>query len=41
VTPTVLVGPSPDAEVEDEEPAVPAKSDAILTKALDVLKTVS
>ena len=41
VTPTVVVGPSPDAEVEDEEPAVPAKSDAILTKALDVLKTVS
>lgn len=41
VTPTVLVGPSPDAEVEDEEPAASAKTDAILAKALEVLKTVS
>lgn len=39
VTPTVVVGPAADAEVEDEEPAVPAKTDAILTKALEVLKT--
>jgi len=34
-----VVGPAADAEVEDEEPAVPAKTDAILTKALEVLKT--
>ena len=39
VTPTVVVGPAADAEVEDEEPAVPAKTDAILAKALEVLKT--
>jgi carboxyl-terminal processing protease len=41
ITPSVVVGPSPNDDDGDEESAVPAKGDPILDKGLEVLRTAA